>query len=40
MSGFGEIDEGTGLGDIDLDEIDFASLEPPEVAAPEEAGVD
>ena len=40
VSGFGEIDEGTGLGDIDLEEIDFASLEPPEVAAPEEAGVD
>ncbi len=40
VSGFGQLHEVTGLGDIDLEEIDFASLEPPEVAAPEEAGVD
>lgn len=40
VSGFGQIHEVTGLGDIDLEAIDFASLEPPDVAAPEEAGVD
>jgi len=40
VSGFGEIDEVTALGDMNLDQINFANLEPPEVAAPEEAGVD
>lgn len=40
VSGFGQIDEVTALGDMNLDQINFANLEPPEVAAPEEAGVD
>ncbi|MFO7773866.1 MAG: hypothetical protein R6V59_08065 [Dehalococcoidia bacterium] len=40
VSELGEIDEVKALGDINLDEMDFARLEPAEVTAPEEDDVD